>query len=120
MMKPTNASHRIEPKIPMAKPIGLNAYAYGQDGPIDHSDIDGLGFWDDAVDVADNVAIAEIQFGLVQVAARLKELGLGLFDGRRIGNDVGVNAVEVALGILFVEVGDGLFRRGGAGATRTE
>ena len=40
---------------------------------------------DHAVDLADDVAVAEVQLGLVQVAAGLEELGLGLLDGRRAG-----------------------------------
>jgi hypothetical protein len=41
---------------------------------------------DHAVDFADHVGVAEVQFGLLQVAARLQDLGLGLLDGGRQGN----------------------------------
>ena len=74
-----------------------------------------------AVDIADDAAVAEIQFGLVQVAAGLVDLGLGLLDGGRLGNELGEDAVEVALGILLVELRDGLFwGRGPRGRKVTE
>ena len=65
---------------------------------------------DHAVDLADDVAVAEVQLGLVQVALGLEELGLGLLDGRRVGNELGEDAVEVALGVLLVELLEGLLR----------
>ena len=57
------------------------------------------------------VAVAEVQFGLIQVAAGLEELGLGLLDGGRLGNEPGIDAIEVSLGVLLVKGGDGLFGR---------
>ena len=41
-----------------------------------------------AVDLADDVAVAEIQLGLIQIAAGLLQFGLRLLDGGRIGNDM--------------------------------
>ena len=74
-----------------------------------------------AVDIADDAAVSEIQFGLIQVAAGLVDLGLGLLDGGRLGNELGKDAVEVALGILLVEVRDDLFwGRGPRGRKVTE
>src|SRR4029077_10661639 len=43
------------------------------------------------------------------------------FDGGRLGNDLGENPIEIALWILFVEAGHGLFRgRGPRGRHVTE
>ena len=65
---------------------------------------------DDAVDLRDDVAVAQVQLGLVQVALRLGQLGLGLLDGRRILQELGVDAVDVALGVALVELLDHLPR----------
>ena len=64
----------------------------------------------DAVDLAGDVAVAQIELGQHEVAAGLLELGLGLFDGRRVGNQGGINVVEIALGILLQEDLQGLLR----------
>ena len=56
-----------------------------------------------AVDVAEDVAVAEIQFGLGQIVFRLEELGLGLLDGRRLANQVVIDTIQIALGVLLVE-----------------
>jgi RHS repeat-associated protein len=37
-----------DPTTPTMRPIGMNRYAYAQNDPINRSDIDGLGFWEDA------------------------------------------------------------------------
>ena len=39
---------------------------------------------DDAVDLGDDVAIAKVQLGLVEVALSLFQLGFGLLDGRGV------------------------------------
>ena len=50
-----------------------------------------------AVDLADDVAVAEVQQGLVQVGARLQNLGVGLLDRRRIRDELFCDAVDVLL-----------------------
>ena len=57
-----------------------------------------------AVDLADDVAVAEVQQGLIQVGAGLEELGLGLLDGRRVRDEVFEDAVEIPAGIPLAEV----------------
>lgn len=37
-----------DPTIPTQRPIGVNRFAYAYNDPINGSDIDGLGFWEDA------------------------------------------------------------------------
>lgn len=37
-----------DPTIPTHRGVGLNRYAYAQNDPINRTDIDGLGFWEDA------------------------------------------------------------------------
>ncbi len=66
---------------------------------------------DDAVDLAQHVAIAEIQLGLLQIALRLQELRLGLLDRRRIGDQLRIDFIQIAAGILLVEIGHGFIRR---------
>src|SRR5208282_5468518 len=51
-----------------------------------------------AVNLADDVGVAEVQLGLVQVAACLEELGLGLLDGGRQGDEASVDTVQAAHG----------------------
>ena len=57
-----------------------------------------------AVDLADDVAVAEVQQGLIQVGAGLEELGLGLLDGRCVRDELFEDAVDVPPGILLAEV----------------
>ena len=63
---------------------------------------------DDAVDLGDDSAIAEIQFRLRQILFGFLKLGLGLFDGGGFFQDVGDDAVEIALRIALVEFRQGL------------
>src|SRR5262245_13050801 len=49
-----------------------------------------------AIDLAEDVAVAQVQLGLVQIALGLEELGLALFDGRGALNEHGVDEIEVA------------------------
>ncbi len=53
---------------------------------------------DDAVDLGHHVAIAQIQLGLIEIALGLGQFGLGLFDGRRVHEKLGVDAIDVPLG----------------------
>jgi hypothetical protein len=62
---------------------------------------------DDAVDFGNDVAIAQIQVGLIEIALGLGQLGLGLFDGRGVLRS-GVDAVDVSLRVALVKVGDHL------------
>ena len=57
-----------DPTTPTARPIGMNRYAYAQNDPINRTDIDGLGFWEDAG--------AMITHSAGQAAATLKHLNL--------------------------------------------
>ncbi len=51
---------------------------------------------DDPIDLRDDVAVAEIEFGLVEIALGDFELGLGLLDVRRVGREPGESAIDVA------------------------
>ena len=51
---------------------------------------------DDAVDLRDDVAVTEIQFGLREIALGGFEFRLGLLHGRGIGRELGERAVDVA------------------------
>ena len=76
---------------------------------------------DHAVDLGDDVAVAEVQLGLGEVAVGLSELGFGLLDCRRVGNQPGVDPVEVALGVLLEKLRHGLLGRrvnGSSGRSR--
>ena len=66
---------------------------------------------DDAVDLGQHVAVAKIQFGLIEIALRLQQLGLGLLDGRRILQNLFVDAIDLALRIALVKLGDHFRRR---------
>ena len=75
---------------------------------------------DHAVDLADDIAVAEVQLGLRQVAAGLEQLGLGLLDARRIRDDLFEDALDVPAGLPFAEVSQPLLGReirGGHGQT---
>ena len=63
-----------------------------------------------AVDLADDVAVAEVELGQREVAAGLVELGLGLLDGGCLGNQVGKDAIEIAFRVLLQEDVEGLLR----------
>ena len=62
-----------------------------------------------AVNLAHNVAVTEIQLGLCQITARLLQLRLRLSDRRRLRNKLRINAIEVPLRIEFEELFDRLF-----------
>ena len=61
-----------------------------------------------SVDFADDIAVAEVQLGLFEIALGLQEFGLGLFEDRCLWNDVSIDAIEIALGILLVKLLDDL------------
>ena len=63
-----------------------------------------------AIDLADDVAVAEVELGQREVAAGLVELGLGLLDGGCLGNQVGKDAIEIAFTVLLQEDVEGLPR----------
>ena len=58
---------------------------------------------DHAVDLGDDIAVPEVELGLIEVADGLFELGFGLDDGRRPGNHLGVNHVELVRRVLLQE-----------------
>ena len=66
----------------------------------------------DAVDLRHHVAVAEVQLGLVEIGLRLGRFGLGLLHGRRVLEDLREDAVDVALRIPLVEIGEHLLGRG--------
>jgi len=70
---------------------------------------------DDAIDFGDHVAILQIEFRLFQVLLGLRQLRLRLFYFRCFSQQLGVDPVDVALGIALVEIGEhltgGLCRR---------
>ena len=63
---------------------------------------------DDAIDLRDDVAVAQVEFGLGEIALGGFELGLGLLDVRRVGRQPSEGAVDVA---LFFELLEHLLRR---------
>ena len=85
-------SHQVLP--------GLNVVAGIDVAPGDH-----------AVDFGNDVAIAKVQLRLREVALGLGQLGFGLFDSRRIGNQLGVDSVEFARRVLLEEFSEGGFGR---------
>ena len=66
---------------------------------------------DDAVDLRDDRAVAQIELRLIEIALRLQQFRLGLLQRRRSLDDVGVDLVDVAAGIALVEFLDHLLRR---------
>ena len=54
---------------------------------------------DDAVDLGAHVAVAEVELRLIEVALGLHHLGFGLLNGRRGLNDLGIDAIEIALAL---------------------
>ena len=58
---------------------------------------------DDAVDLGDDVAVTQVQFGLREVALRGFEFRLGLLDGRSVGRVLGERSVDVAQFIELIE-----------------
>ena len=71
-----------------------------------------------AVDLADDVAVAEVQLGLGEVAPGLEELGLGLPDGGGLRHHPLQDAVDVPVLVAPGELVEGLPRRVGEGAER--
>ena len=61
-----------------------------------------------AVDLADDVAVAEVELGLGEVAPGLEEPGLGLPDRRRLRHDPLQDAVDVPLLVAAGELVEGL------------
>ena len=66
---------------------------------------------DDAVDVATDVTITEVQFGLLQVVPGLRQLGFGLDYGGNLGNHVAEDPVDVSLLVLPEELFKNLLGR---------
>ena len=66
---------------------------------------------DDAVDLGIRLCVTEVELGVVQVVLGLQQIGLGLFDGWRFFQEFGEDAVDVMLGIAFVELGEHFARR---------
>ena len=64
-----------------------------------------------AVDLADDVAVAEVQLGLVEVAPGLEELGLGLLDRGRLGHEPLQDPIDVPLLVAADELVEGLLGR---------
>ena len=56
-----------------------------------------------AVDFAHDVAVAEVQLGFSQIVLGLSHLGLGLLDGRRLGNQPLEDPVQILVRILRVK-----------------
>ena len=50
----------------------------------------------DAIDLRDDVAVAQIELGLVEIALGDLKLGLGLLDVRRVGRQPGEGGIDVA------------------------
>ena len=50
----------------------------------------------DAIDLREDVAVAEIKLGLVEIALGDLKLGLGLLDVRRVGRQPGEGGIDVA------------------------
>ena len=63
-----------------------------------------------AVDLADNIAVAEVQLSLIQIACAWRSLASACWMAGASGMRR-EDAIEIPLGILLVEVLDGLFRR---------
>ena len=66
---------------------------------------------DHAIDLRANRAVSKIESGLVEIALSLHQTGLGLFQGRRVLDHVGIDAVDIAAGIAPVEFLHHLLRR---------
>src|SRR5262249_9508977 len=62
----------------------------------------------DAINLADNVAIAKVEFGLSKIPVGRLELCLGLLDRRCLLRQPSERAVYVALGIKLLELFDHL------------
>ena len=69
-----------------------------------------------AVDLADDVAVAEVQLGLGEVAPGLEEFGLGLPDRGRLGHEPLRDPLDVPLLVAPDELVEGLLGRLGEGA----
>ncbi len=59
---------------------------------------------DHAVDLAHDVAVAEVQEGLIEVGVRLQQLGLGLLDRRGVGQDFFEDLVDVLICVALAKV----------------
>ena len=65
----------------------------------------------DAVDLARDVAVAEVQLRLGEVAPGLEELALGLPDRRRLGHEPFQDPIDVPLPVAADELVEGLLGR---------
>ena len=65
---------------------------------------------DHAVDFGKDIAIAEIEFRIVQIPLRLRKLRLGLLQGGRLVHGRGVNPIDVSTRVAPIELGDHLLR----------
>ncbi len=66
---------------------------------------------DHAVDLGHDVAVAQVQFGLIEIALGLIAFRHGQLDVGRLLDELGVNSIQVAVRVSLVKVGDGLFGR---------
>ncbi len=66
---------------------------------------------DRAVDLRVDGAVAEVQFGLVQIGAGLVQLRLRIFYLRRVFGHLRQDGVDVTLGMALVEIGQQRLRR---------
>ncbi len=54
---------------------------------------------DHAIDLGKNVAVAQVQLGLFQISLGLEHLGVGLLDRRGFADELGIDAIQIALWI---------------------
>lgn len=60
------------------------------------------------VDLADHPAILQIEFREGQILLGLHQFGFGLLDEGPVGNELGIDVVDIPLGIELIELGDRL------------
>jgi RHS repeat-associated protein len=100
-----------DPTIPSRRSVGLNRYAYAQNDPVNRTDIDGLGFWEDAGAqfsgfVKGLTAIPVIGGSLALPLVMLEAAGSG--DDEKAAKAVAVQAiVSAAIAVSIVTYGVG-------------